>query len=48
MTVEFGKALLFTLASMAAWGQVNVGEQKPELTLPFKLATTGTLNCLGE
>ena len=41
--MEFGKALLFTLASMAAWGQVNVGEQKPEPTLPFKLTTTATL-----
>jgi hypothetical protein len=35
MTMEFGKALLFTLALMAAWGQVNVGEQKPEPTLPL-------------
>ena len=42
MTMEFGKALLFTLASMAAWGQVNVGKQKPEPTLPFKLTTTAT------
>ena len=34
-------ALLFTLAA-AAWAQVNVGEQKPEATLPFKMTTTAT------
>ncbi len=33
-------ALLLTLASAASWSQVNVGEQKPEPTLPFKLTTT--------
>jgi glucose/arabinose dehydrogenase len=43
MTMEFAKAvLLFTLASMAARAQVNVGEQKPEATLPFKMTTTDT------
>jgi hypothetical protein len=26
--------LLFTLASVAGWAQVNVGEQKPEASLP--------------
>src|SRR5579864_7403470 len=34
--------LLFTLASMAAWAQVNVGEQKPETTLPFNMTTVST------
>ena len=29
--------LLFTLASVAAWPQVNVGEQKPEAGLPFTM-----------
>src|SRR6204780_588644 len=32
-------ALLLTLASTAAWGQVNIGEQKPEATLPFSMTT---------
>ncbi len=34
-------ALLLTLAA-AAWAQVNVGEQKPEATLPFKMTTVAT------
>src|SRR6267154_1959003 len=34
-------ALLLSLAA-AAWAQVNVGEQKPEATLPFKMTTTAT------
>jgi glucose/arabinose dehydrogenase len=43
MRIEFATAgLLFTLASTAAWAQLNVGEQKPEATLPFKIATTAT------
>jgi aldose sugar dehydrogenase len=33
-------AMLLTLASAAAWAQTNVGEQKPEATLPFKMTTT--------
>ena len=32
-------ALLLTLASAAAWPQVNVGEQIPEASLPFTLTT---------
>lgn len=37
-------ALLLVLASVAlvAWGQVNVGEQKPEASLPFNMATVTT------
>jgi glucose/arabinose dehydrogenase len=34
--------LLFTLVSVAAWAQVNVGEQKPEATLPFTMTTVTT------
>ena len=34
--------LLFTLAPAAAWAQVNVGEQKPEATLPFNMTTVTT------
>src|SRR5882672_12854250 len=35
-------ALLFTLVSAAAWAQVNVGEQKPEASLPFTMTTVAT------
>ena len=35
-------ALLLTLASVAAWPQVNVGEQKPEASLPFTMTTVTT------
>src|SRR5580704_19655300 len=43
MTMKLAKApLLFTLASMAAWAQVNVGEQKPESSLPFTMTTVAT------
>jgi len=41
--MRFSKvALLLTLAAPAAWAQVNVGEQKPEATLPFETTTTST------
>ena len=32
-------ALLFTLASVGAWAQTNVGEQKPDGSLPFTMTT---------
>ena len=35
-------AVLFTLASAAAWCQINIGEQKPEATVPFKMSTVAT------
>jgi len=35
-------ALLFTLVSMAAWAQVNVGEQKPEAGLAFNMTTVAS------
>lgn len=35
-------ALLLALGSAAAWGQVNMGEQKPESSLPFKMTTVAT------
>src|SRR5215469_14536097 len=34
--------LLFTLASTAAWAQVNAGEQKPEASVPFTMTTVAT------
>src|SRR5690242_16371637 len=33
---------LLTLASAAAWPQVNVGEQKPEASVPFTMTTVAT------
>src|SRR6476660_7721104 len=43
MTMKLAKApLLFTLVSVAAWAQVNVGEQKPEASLPFTMTTVTT------
>src|ERR1700680_360375 len=45
MTMKLAKAslaLLLTLASAAAWAQVNAGEQKPEATLPFTMTTVTT------
>ena len=32
-------ALLFTLASVGAWAQINVGAQKPDGSLPFTMTT---------
>src|SRR5918993_6093956 len=41
MRMKLAKAaLLLTVAS--AWAQVNVGEQKPEAPVPFKMTTTAT------
>src|SRR5271167_1318950 len=43
MTTKLAKApLLFTLVSVAAWAQVNVGGQKPEASLPFTMSTVAT------
>jgi aldose sugar dehydrogenase len=42
MTKLTKTALFFTLASAAAYAQVNVGEQKPEPSLPFNLTTVST------
>jgi glucose/arabinose dehydrogenase len=43
MSMRLTKAAwLFTLASVAAWAQVNIGEQKPEASLPFDMTTVAT------
>src|SRR5271167_1045026 len=43
MTMKLANApLIFTLVSAAAWAQVNVGEQKPQASLPFTMTTTAT------
>ena len=34
--------VLFTLMSAATWAQVNVGEQKPEASLPLTMTTVST------
>ena len=45
MTVRFANAvLLLALASPAARAQVNVGEQKPEASLPFQMTTVSTFS----
>lgn len=35
-------AALLVMVAATAWAQVNVGEQKPESTLPFQMTTTAT------
>ena len=41
--MKLAKALpLFTLLSVSAWTQVNVGEQKPETSVPFSMTTVST------
>src|SRR4051795_6017617 len=43
MTMRLANAaLVLILAPVAAWTQVNVGEQKPEATLPFTMTTVAT------
>src|SRR5437762_13746955 len=45
MSMKLAKApLLFTLVSVAAWAQINVGEQKPEASQPFLMTTMATFN----
>src|SRR5579872_1148103 len=39
-TVKLAKATyLLTLSLLTAWAQVNIGEQKPEASLPFTMTT---------
>src|SRR5947209_11155546 len=43
MTMNLAKAaLFFTVTSGMAWAQVNMGEQKPEASLPFSMTTVAT------
>src|ERR1700727_1011411 len=45
MGLKFTKAaFLFTLASVSTWAQVNIGEQKPEASLPFNMTTVATFD----
>src|ERR1700685_1495382 len=43
MKMKLAKAALFFTLASAAWAQVNVGEQKPEASLPFTMTTVATL-----
>src|SRR5512133_2572954 len=43
MTMRLAKsAMLAMLAALAAGAQVNIGEQKPEASLPFNMTTVAT------
>src|SRR5947207_11297765 len=42
MTMKLARAVPLLSLAAAAWAQVNVGEQKPEATLPFKMTTVAT------
>src|ERR1700733_1596756 len=45
MTMKLANAmLLFTLASVAASAQVNIGEQKPKASQPFNMTTVATFD----
>src|ERR1051325_4523623 len=44
MTMKLAKAAFFALVPVAAWAQTNVGEQKPEASLPFTMTTVTTFN----
>ena len=45
MTSQLPKtALLLTLTCLGAWAQVNIGELKPEATLPFNMTTVATFD----
>src|SRR5260370_35017320 len=40
--MKSARAVLLLSLAVAAWAQVNVGAQKPEATLPFKMTTVAT------
>jgi glucose/arabinose dehydrogenase len=42
--MKLAKAALLPLAAAMALGQVNIGEQKPEPSLPFTMTTVATFN----
>jgi hypothetical protein len=44
MTMKLAKVALLVIGAGAAWAQVNVGEQKPEASLPFTMTTVATFN----
>jgi glucose/arabinose dehydrogenase len=42
MTMKLTKALLLFTLVPAAWAQVNIGQQKPEASVPFNMTTVST------
>src|ERR1051326_441041 len=40
--MRLAKGAFFALASVAAWAQTNIGEQKAEASLPFTMTTVAT------
>src|ERR1051325_291704 len=42
MMMRLTRAALLLTWAVAAWAQVNVGQQKPEATRPFNMTTTAT------
>ncbi len=40
--MKLARTALFLTCAAAAWAQVNIGAQKPEAALPFKMTTTST------
>src|SRR5277367_6247735 len=42
MTMKLAKPTSLLILASAAWAQVNVGEQKPEASLPFTMTTAST------
>lgn len=40
--MRWAKVVMFLTLAAAAWAQVNVGEQKPEPSLPFNMTTVAT------
>src|SRR5277367_1670735 len=42
MSMKLAKTLGFLTIAAAAWAQVNIGDQKPEASLPFTMTTVTT------
>src|SRR6188474_729835 len=40
MVMKLAGAVFFVTLGAAAWAQVNIGDKKPEASLPFKMTTT--------
>src|SRR5689334_9658410 len=40
--MKFARAALLLILVPAGWAQVNIGEQKPEATVPFNMTTVST------
>src|SRR5277367_5923243 len=47
MSMKLAKTLGFLTIAAAAWAQVNIGDQKPEASLPFTMTTVATFKLPG-